>query len=98
MHIIKIAPSPSGAHNDMVIQWATPATFPVPDGWAILPDGMDTQNFPFGTIAVDDSTPPVVTSWTAGEVPPPEPEPEPEPEKTVWDELDEAYREGVNAV
>lgn len=28
----------------------------------------------------------------------PPPEPEPEPEKTVWDELDAAYREGVNAV
>lgn len=25
-------------------------------------------------------------------------EPKPEPEKTVWDELDAAYREGVNAV
>lgn len=28
----------------------------------------------------------------------PPPEPEPEPETSVWDELDAAYREGVNAV
>ena len=28
----------------------------------------------------------------------PEPEPEPEPELSVWDELDAAHKEGVNAV
>ena len=28
---------------------------------------------------------------------PPEPEPEPTPEVSVWDELDAAYQEGVNA-
>lgn len=29
---------------------------------------------------------------------PPTPEPEPEPEASVWDELDAAYREGVNSL
>lgn len=92
MRIIEIAPLENGAHRNQT----TSSRIEVPDGWAILPDGMDTPNFPFGGITMDDSTPPVVTHWTAGEVP--EPEPEPEPEKTVWDELDAAYREGVNAV
>lgn len=92
MRIIEIAALDNGAHRNQT----TGGPIAVPDGWAILPDGLDTPNFPFGAITVDNSTPPVVTSWTAGEVP--EPEPEPEPEKTVWDELDEAYREGVNAV
>ena len=48
----------------------------VPDGWAILPDGMETPNFPFGEVTVDNSAPPVVTSWKAGELPEPEPEPD----------------------
>lgn len=77
---------------------ANPSTFPIPEGWAILPDDMETPNFPFGEITVDDSTPPVVTSWTPGVMPEPEPEPEPKEEKTVWDELDESYREGVDSV
>lgn len=91
MTIIEIQALSNGAHRNQTGTSITP-----PDGWAILPPDLDTPNFPFGDITVDDSTPPHVTSWTAGEMPPPEPEPE--PEKTVWDELDAAYREGVNAV
>lgn len=91
MTIIEIAPLENGAHRNQSGSRAA-----VPEGWAILPADMDTPHFPFGTITVDDSTPPRVTGWTAGELPPPEPEPE--PEQTVWDELDAAYREGVNAV
>lgn len=91
MTIIEIAPLDNWAHRNQ-----TGGKIPVPEGWAILPSGLDTPNFPFGTLTVDDSTPPIVTGWTAGELP--EPEPEPEPEQTVWDELDAAYREGVNGV
>ena len=98
MKIIEIKALDNGAHNNQEIMGADPSTFPVPEGWAILPDDMETSNFPFGDITVDDSTPPVVTSWTPGVIPEPEPEPEPEEEKTVWDELDEAYREGVDSV
>lgn len=71
MTIIEIQPLDNGAHNNQT----TSGVIPVPDGWAILPDSIDTPNFPFGDITVDDSTPPVVTSWTAGEIPEPEPEP-----------------------
>lgn len=74
MTIIEIAPLDNGAHRNQSGNMTA-----VPEGWAILPADMDTPNFPFGSITVDDSTPPHVTSWTAGEMPEPEPEPEPEP-------------------
>lgn len=75
MTIIEIQPQSNGAHRNQTVSGAVV----VPDGWAILPDGMDTPNFPFGEVTVNDAAPPVVTSWTAGELPEPEPEPEPEP-------------------
>lgn len=105
MRIVEIKASENGAHNNQTINGANPATFPVPEGWAIIPDGMETPNFPFGEVTVGETkTPPVVTSWTPGEVPEPDPGPEPEPEEesSVWDELDaaysEGYQEGVNSV
>ena len=75
MEIIRIEPNGNGSHNNQT----TNGTIPVPDGWAILPDGMATPNFPFGDITVDNQTPPVVTSWTPLPIPEPEPAPEPEP-------------------
>lgn len=74
MRIIEIQPLENGAHSNKESNSNV-----VPTGWAIIPSGLDTPNFPFGTITVDDSTPPNVTSWTAGERPEPEPEAEPEP-------------------
>ena len=77
MIIIEITKLYNGGHNNQTINGADQATFPVPDGWAIIPDGMETPNFPFGEITVDDKTPPVVTSWM------PLPIPEPESDKTL---------------
>lgn len=74
MTIIEITPLENGAHKNQTGSFST-----VPDGWAVIPSDLETPNFPFGTITVDDSTPPHVTSWTAGELPEPEPEAEPEP-------------------
>ena len=79
MTLIEIKALNNGAHNNQAIDGVTPETFPIPDGWAIIPDGMVCENFPFGDITVDDSVPPVVTSWTPGVLPEPKPEPEPEP-------------------
>lgn len=82
MKIIEIHAIENGAHNNQTIN----GTIHVPDGWAIIPDGMETPNFPFGDITVDDTqTPPVVTSWTP--LPIPEPEPEPEPAPTTEDRV-----------
>ena len=75
MKIIEINALSNGAHQNQTIN----GTLPVPDGWAIIPDGMETPNFPFGDITVDNQTPPVVTSWTPLPIPEPEPAPEPEP-------------------
>ena len=101
MKIIKIAALANGAHSNQTINGATPKTFSVPAGWAIIPDDMVCENFPFGEVTVDSSNPPVVTSWTPGVIPESEPEPEPDPEPaepSVWDELQAAYEEGVNSV
>ena len=79
MRLIEISALDNGAHNNQTINGAEPAKFPVPDGWAIIQDGMETPNFPFCDITVDNQTPPVVTSWTPLPIPEPEPAPEPEP-------------------
>lgn len=68
MRIIKIEAYPNGAHANQT----TSAEITVPEGWAVIPDEMVCENFPFGTITVADG---IVTSWTPGTVPEPEPEP-----------------------
>lgn len=68
MRIIEIVALDNGAHRNQAGDISV-----VPDGWAVIPDEMECESFPFGEIAVDDSTPPVVTSWTPGEMPEPEP-------------------------
>lgn len=96
MRIIEIAALDNGAHRNQTGEF-----FVVPTGYAIIPDDMVCENFPFGEIVVDDTkTPPMVTSWTPGEMPEPESDPSPEPdeEANVWDELDAAYQEGVESV
>ena len=75
MKIIEITALSNGAHRNQTGAFST-----IPSGWAVIPDGMETPNFPFGNVTVDETqTPPVVTGWTAGTIPEPEPEPEPEP-------------------
>lgn len=99
MKIIEIAALENGAHNNQTIDGATIETFSVPEGWAVVPKDLATENFPFGEIAVDETqTPPVVTAWSPLPVPEPEPIPEPESKDSVWDELDAAYQEGVDSV
>lgn len=85
MKLIEIRILENGSHNNQEVFGVSPLTFPVPDGWAIIPDGMETPNFPFGDITVDETqTPPVVTSWM--------PLPIPEPEKPTPAQLrEEAY-------
>ena len=59
MRIIEIAALSNGAHRN---QTATRC----PDGWAIIPDDLECENFPFGTIEVENG---IVTAWEAGEIP-----------------------------
>jgi hypothetical protein len=52
----------------------------IPEGWAVIPDEMETPNFPYGDLSAEEIVGVMtVTSWTPGEMPEPIPEPEPEP-------------------
>lgn len=68
MRIIEITALSNGAHRNQT------GTFSIiPSGWAVIPDGMETPNFPFGEVTVDDTqTPPVVAGWTPLPIPEPE--------------------------
>lgn len=66
MRIIEISAQDNGAHRNQTGTFAV-----VPDGWAVIPDGMSIPGtFPFVNITVKDG---VVTSMTAGTVPEMEP-------------------------
>lgn len=81
MTIIEIKPLNNGAHRNQ-----TSSTLTVPDGWAVIPPDMETQNFPFGDLTAEEIDGIMtVTSWTPGVIP--EPEPEPEPEATEIEQL-----------
>lgn len=70
MKIIEIAPLPNGSHRNQTFHGV------LPNGWAIIPDGMEIPStFPFVNITVDGDT---VISMTAAPVPP-QPEPTPAP-------------------
>lgn len=80
MTIIRIEPHENGAHDNQTIKNATPDTFSIPDGWALVPDTIVIpETFPFVDVTVEDG---VVTSMTAGTMPEPEPEPELPPTDT----------------
>ena len=64
MKIIEIVAFSNGAHRNQTGNFSI-----VPEGWAIVPDNMETPNFPFGNITIDNQTPPVVTSWTQLPIP-----------------------------
>ena len=79
MRIIEIAPLENGAHRNQ-----NSGVSVVPEGWAIIPDDMVCENFPFGEVEVAEIDGVMtVTSWTP--LPMPEPEPEVEPEPTQLD-------------
>lgn len=100
MRLIEILALDNGAHRNYTIEGEAP----IPEGWAVIPEEMESpETFPFvDVVAKDVDGVMIVTSMTAGVMPEPEPEPEPEPqpdpEPSVWDELDAAYREGVDSV
>jgi hypothetical protein len=81
MNIIEIVALSNGAHRNQTYNGAT-----VPDGWAVIPDGMAVPDtFPFVNLTVDGQT---VTSMTAGTIPEPD-EPEPATEDITLDLLAE---------
>ena len=85
MRIIEIIALDNGAHRNQTSD--TPLNT-IPDGWAVIPDDMECENFPFGEVTAEEIDGVMtVTNWVAGVIPEPEPEPEPEHEPTADDVL-----------
>lgn len=61
MKIIEINAQANGSHRNQTGEFTS-----IPDGWAVIPDDMETPNFPFGEVEVEGN---VVTKWTAGVMP-----------------------------
>lgn len=96
MLIVLIEANELGGHDNNFINGSLGF---IPEGWAVVPADMVCENFPFGEVEVAEIDGVMtVTKWTPGVMPEPEPIPEPEEPKSVWDELDAAYQEGVDSV
>ena len=94
MRIVEISTLDNGAHRNQSYHGV------VPEGWAVIRGNEELENFPFGSFEVEytDGVPYMKEgSWTPLPMPEPEPIPEPEVEPDVWDELAEAYRQGVQS-
>lgn len=75
MRAIEIVALTNGAHRNQTGIDVLPA------GWAMIPDDMVCENFPFGDLSVEEIDGVMtVAGWTPGAIPEPEPAPEPEPE------------------
>ena len=76
MRMIEILALENGAHRNQTID----SEIPLPEGWAVIPDDMVCENFPFGEVeAAEVDGVMTVTKWVPGELPEPEPEADPEP-------------------
>ena len=98
MRIVELVALENRAHRNQTGNFST-----IPEGWAVIPNDMTCENFPFGSLTAEviDGVM-TVTSWSPGIVPEPEPTPEPEPapesDEVTTDEMAEAISEGVNDV
>ena len=86
MRLVEIKKLSNGAHRNNNIN---DELYPIPEGWAVIPEYVETENFPFGDIRViempltdDEGETRMITTvieWIPGVVPEPEPMPEPKP-------------------
>lgn len=84
MNIIEITALENGAHRNQTGTFAA-----VPDGWAVIPEGLTIPDtFPFVIPAVEGQ---VVTALLPGVVPTPAPDPDPEPTQLDRLEAQVAY-------
>jgi hypothetical protein len=66
MKIIEINALPNGAHRNQMIN----RKVKLPDGYALIPEGMVLENFPFGTLTAEEIDGVMtVTSWMPGAIP-----------------------------
>lgn len=67
MRIIEIKALENGAHRNQTGTFST-----IRDGWAVIPEDMTCDNFPFGEVEVAEVDGVMtVTKWTPGELPAP---------------------------
>ena len=79
MTIVEIKELSNGSHRNETILFGTLSS--IPDGWAVMPDDMVKENFPFGKIEVAKIDGVMtVTKWVAGKAPAPFPDFEEETE------------------
>ena len=65
MKIIEIQALENGSHRNQTGEFKR-----IPEGYAVIPDEMETPNFPFGEIEVEEIEGVMtVVKWTAGELP-----------------------------
>lgn len=77
MGMIEIRQLENGAHRNQT------AVYPLPDGWAIIPDDLPCENYPFGDVTTEEINGVMtVTSWS------PLPMPENEEENEQPSQLD----------
>ena len=70
MMMIEITALANGAHRNQTFNGV------LPDGWAVIPDGLETANFPFGAVTAEKINGVMtVTKWTPGTMSEPDPEP-----------------------
>ena len=64
MNMLEIKALENGAHNNQTYHGV------LPDGWAVIPDGMVCENFPFGEVEAEEINGVMtMTKWTPGEMP-----------------------------
>lgn len=74
MKLVEIKKNENGGHDNVTTDYVVD----IPEGWAVIPDDMDTPNFPFGDVAVRDFDGVMtVVKWTPGTIPEPTPYEEP---------------------
>ena len=65
MKLVKIDAFENGAHDNQ-----NGGLSYVPEGWAVIPEGMVCENFPFGELKAEEIDGVMtVTSWTPGVIP-----------------------------
>ena len=69
MRIVEIKALENGGHRNQMGDFDV-----IPEGYAVIPENMETPNFPFGEVKVKEIDGIMtVTKWTAGVIPEPEP-------------------------
>lgn len=93
MRIVEIQALSNGAHRNQS------GINTIPQGWAVIPDDMTLDNFPFGEVTAEEINGVMtVTNWVAGTMPE-QKDPEPiEQTEVTTEDMARAIMEGVNEV